>query len=250
MVRTMLGHGFLCLLTAVAYAQDGTTGFRIAVPSLNNEALIVRTLLRRSDVQNALLLDMRQRRELRAILEEPTAARVSVVAGGQDPLDESALRRHVDEQIRAQAQSPDDGIRKVLRPEQWERLQQLCLQWRGPLALADPAVAERTGIKPETRSEIAKVAGEYEGVKRQVFESLSHTRQQASPEGSPQTVAIRIDTAELERPLSPLRKKLEQAKSDAERRILRLLTAEERSRWDALCGKPFSFRTDLKGLRF
>ena len=140
-------------------------------------------------------------------------------------------------------------IRKILRPEQWQRLQELSLQWRGPLALADPEIAEKVKLQPERRAEIAAIASRYAAAKSEVLMSLTQISEDASADGSRRTVAVRLDTSELEKPMSPARQKIEAAKKEAENKILSLLSDEEQANWQALCGKPFTFRKDLPGLR-
>jgi hypothetical protein len=176
--------------------------------------------------------------------------RVAVTLRGSDANDPSAAHRQADEQIRAQLGDQDARIKAILTSEQWDRLQQISLQWRGPLAMAEPGVAQQMQLSAEHRSEVARIAAEYAAVKSEVMASLAQKQEDASMDGSRRMVAIRLDTSELEKRFSPARQKLEKAKQDAERRIMEVLDRDERARWRAACGDPFTVRADIKGLRF
>jgi len=218
---------------------------RIGGISLDTGKTSIATLLRRSDVQNAIRLDMRQRRDIRALLDEPVGFRVQ---GGPDAALDDA-RPRAQQQMRGQMGDAEAQIKAILKPAQWQRLQELSLQLRGPLALADPAIAEKVKLTPEHRAEISAIASRYAAVKSEVLMSLAQTNQEASADGSRRTVSVRLDTSSLERPMSPARQKIEAAKKEAENKILSLLSDEEQANWQALCGKPFTFRKDLPGLR-
>lgn len=247
----------LCVLMAAslmaswtAFAQVEGQAFRFVAPSVGIGKMSLMALLKRPDVQNGIQLDLRQRNELQALLAEPSQLRVSVAVRGDASDAGRNAQQQAEEQIRQQLDGGEARIKAILRPEQWERLQQIRLQWQGPLALAEPEVAQKAELSAEHRSEIARIAAEYAAVKSEVLASLSQTREDASPDGTRRMVAVRLDTSELDKPFSPARKKLEKAKKEAERQILAVLSREERARWDSMCGKPFTFRTDLKGLRF
>ncbi len=236
---------------APAAAQlGGTQTLRLATPALRIAGASLTALLRRADVQNGLKLGIRQRNELSDILAQPSQMRVAVTLSGSDANDPGSAQRQADEQIRAQLGDHDARIKAVLTAEQWDRLQQLSLQWRGPLAMAEPEVAQQVRLSAEHRSEVARIAAEYAAVKSEVMASIAQKQEDASPDGSRRMVAIRLDTSELDKRFSPARQKLEKAKQDAERTILAALDPDERARWKAACGATFTFRSDIKGLRF
>ena len=96
---------------------------RIGGISLDTGKTSIATLLRRSDVQNAIRLDMRQRRDIRALLDEPVGFRVQ---GGPDAaLDEA--RPRAQQQMRGQMGDAEAQIKAILKPAQWQRLS---LRWR------------------------------------------------------------------------------------------------------------------------
>ncbi len=231
-------------------AQSEITRLRLANPAIRVAGGGLSSLIRRADVQRAIHLSMRQRAELDAVFQGSASGRVVVSVRGEETASRNALQQQADEQIRAQLGDADGKIKAVLTAEQWTRLNQLDLQWRGPLAMADQVVAERLKLSQESRNEIAPIAARYGAVKSEVMASLTQAQEDVSPDGSRRTVMMRVNADELERPFSPARQKLKKAKREAEKAILAILTEDERSRWTAACGAPFTFRADIKGLRF
>src|SRR5688500_2715712 len=69
------------------------------------------------------------------------------------------------EQMRAGRQQFEgelsEQIKQILKPEQVSRLYQLDYQHRGPLALADPKVAQDVKLSPETQQEIQKIMADH-----------------------------------------------------------------------------------------
>ncbi|MBM3495989.1 MAG: hypothetical protein FJX72_16950 [Armatimonadetes bacterium] len=237
-------------LASGSVAQERDTGMRLALPALSVAGGGVSTLIRRSDVQGALRLGMRQRSAINETLNQQQPGRVMVSVRADQNSTPDSLRQQADDQIRAQIGDRDGQIKAVLKAEQWERLLQLDLQWRGPLALADPKVAARVELSGETRSLIAPVATVYNATKSEVMASLAQRHEDVSPDGSRRSIAMRLNTSELDKPMSPARKKLEKAKREAEDEILGALTPDEKRRWKSACGEPFTFRSDIKGSRF
>lgn len=253
-MRAMIAAAACALaLTAVASAQtdSGSGGYlRLASPALSVSGGGLSSLIKRADVQTGLKLNLRQRNELGALLREPNQIRVAVTMSEQDARDPDALQRQADEQVQAQLGRHDEKIKAILTDEQWNRLQQLALQWKGPLALAEPPVAKSVGFSREAAAQVSKYAAEYAATKSEVMASLARTQEDVSPDGSQRRVAARIDTSELDRRFSPARKKLLKAKAKAETSILGVLNPDELKRWAEACGKPFTFRSDIKGMRF
>lgn len=243
--------GVMALTTALfaappLWSQDAPPAFRIVTSDAVSQRVDILTLLRRPDVQNGLRLSLRQRNLLAELLQEPPRISVRV----EQRMEGSPAGRGEPAEVRTSVNTSESQVLAVLTDEQKARLEELRLQWRGPLALAEPKVADKVGLRPDARAEIGRIAAEYEKVKSEVMQSLAQVQEAVSPDGTQRSVAVRLDTSELERPLSPLRKRLQRAKKSAEEKILALLQPEERERWDALCGAPFTFRSGLPGLRF
>jgi hypothetical protein len=116
----------------------------------------------------------------------------------------------------------DEEAKKVLRPEQLERLMQLSHQWRGMVSLQRPSVAEKLKLSIETRQKIGELVREYRRLQGEI-------RSQAA-------------SADLSRPLSPARRKLENLRKDFEARALAMLSEEEKKAWTEEQGEIFTFK--------
>ncbi|MCX6360895.1 MAG: hypothetical protein NT029_13875 [Armatimonadetes bacterium] len=233
---------------AAGWAQGAISFGGAQAISLRLGGSSLMTLVRRPDVQRHLEVSMNQRAKLEETTVKPQAIRVSVQGG--DGANQADTQRKIEDQIKAQLGDRDAKLKEVLRPEQYQRLVQLDRQWRGPLSLADADVAAAAGVGAEARSRIAAISGEYEREKQAVMMELAQKQKDASPDGSKRSVMIKMDTKQLENPLSPQYQKLDKAKRAAEARALACLTAEEKKGWEAAQGAPFTFRKDVPGVRF
>jgi hypothetical protein len=205
-------------------------------------------LLKRSEVQSTIGLDLKQKQALDDLLNNPQRSAIRINATNEGDRDPEKIKKQIEDQIKAQQGGIDERIKSVLRPEQYDRLQQLDLQWRGLLALADQKVADRLKIAPAHRGEIGKISADYQAIKGQVMMELAQKSEEGA--GNERRVMVRMNTKELENPLSPAYKKLDEAKKDAEKKIMAVLSSEERVTWKAAQGAPFVFRTDQRGNRF
>jgi hypothetical protein len=205
----------------------------------------LRQLITRPDVQRGLELNLTQQNEIKELFADPNNGRVAVRLEATGATDPESLRKQAEEQIRAQQGSVEDKVKKILKPNQWDRFVELDLQWRGPLALATPKAAERLKIDNAHRAQIGQIATEYNMEKQDVMMKLAERNDDGNGR-----VMVRINTKALDNPQLPEVKQLKKAKEAAEKKILAVLSAEEKERWNKALGEPFSFRTDLPGNRF
>lgn len=124
----------------------------------------------------------------------------------------------------------EETLKRVLSPEQFTRFEQIRLQWRGPVALADAKIAVRVGLASERRAGIVAIARQAQG---QLLQSVTEATAQSSNPAS-----------DRKNRLSPLFRATRTAKNTANEKIIALLTPEEAARWKAAQGEPFTFRTD------
>jgi hypothetical protein len=228
----------------------GAGGFRIGGPIMMSGGNTLVPLLRRSDVQSGIALSLRQKQQLAEILNSPQRITINMVNNGN--LDEEARKKEMEKQVAAQLGGPEEKVKALLKPDQFERLQELLLQWKGPLILGDAKSADRLKLSPESRTDIAKAVNEYQAVKNEVMASLTQVNDTPGQDGPNKSLRrmVKVNTQELENQLSPAYKKLDAAKKDAEKRILDALDPAERDSWRKAQGAPFTFRTDIPGNRF
>jgi hypothetical protein len=225
----------------------GPGGGPMVMPSFRS----VLSLLRRPDVQNHLSLSLKQKQTLAELLDNPKPRTIRFEANDTTARDPEAIRKSIEEQVRNQLSGEEQQVKDALTPEQFNRLRQLELQWKGALSLADQRVADRLKISQEARQPIQKAAQEYNQTKMQTLMDLAHTQTDNNGQGAVR-VGIRMNAnpKELENPLSPQYKKLDAAKKEAEGKILAALSLAERTAWNEALGAPFTFRKDLPGNRF
>jgi hypothetical protein len=209
------------------------------MPSGGGRSLI--DIASRTDVQNELRLDLRQRNAI-ADLSQARGGPIRVEARVQSPTDASP-----EEQIRKQLESQFGGIegklKELLKPEQFKRLLELDVQWRGAVSLGDPKVSERVQLTPPHRSEISRIVQEYQRERMQII--FEHSQVNQNEDGA-NRVQMMVRAPDLSNPLSPVRRKLDPLKKETEAKILGLLDAGERQRWNEAQGERFTFRADEK----
>lgn len=217
-----------------------------------------RTLLERPDVQAHLLLTLKQKKVLgldakpaRLAENEPgvvyrAADRVVVLFSSDDGAEQEHMRptaERITKRFADDVRAHDEALKKVLSPEQRQRLFELDLQFRGLLALGDAAVADALRLPPEKRAAVAEIAREAEAKTSLVSGSGGGivVRGVSVTVGKTDPAAAR----DLKSRLSPRRKRVDAIKEQAAAAIRALLSDDEAARWKALQGRPFSFRTDL-----
>jgi len=215
----------------------------VALPPSNPMGLLVRP-----DVQSEIRLSLKQRRALAALQEEAQMAmRERIAANFQDlrNLPPEERRQRIQErrnalpaQISAFQGELSQKVKEILKEEQIQRLHELDLQYRGPLALADPQVAEGVKLSSESRSEIANIAAEYQQEAQKIVQqALQEWQTVGAPQGAP--------PPDFQNRLSPIGRKLHEARKKAEEEVVSVLTAEEWARWKQAQGRKFTFRSAL-----
>ena len=202
-------------------------------------------VISRNDVQNELKLDLRQRNTV-GELTQAKGGPVRIQARVESSSDASP-EEQIKKQLDAQFGGIEGKLKELLKPEQFDRLLALDVQWRGPVALGDPKVADRAQLTPAHRREITEIVSAYQRERMQIIFDNSQVNQ--SGDGT-NRVALAVKAPDLSNPLSPVRKKLDPLKKETEEKILRILDSGERERWNALQGERFTFRSDdPKGAR-
>ena len=185
----------LLLAGPAAPAQETHSQMALALPAIRVSSGGISSLIQRADVQGTLHLGIRQKNALSELFSQSTPGRVTVSVRGDQNSTPDSLQEQVEQQVRAQLGGHDAQIKAILNEEQWRRLQELSLQWRGPLALADTSVAQRVELSRDTRVAIEPFATRYNATKSEVFASLSQKQEDVSPDGSRRAVMMRVNAS-------------------------------------------------------
>jgi hypothetical protein len=216
-------------------------------------------LLMRPEVQNEIHLDLKQKNAIADLMDQSQADRQQRMRQTLQGIDRRGLgnlspeeRQQRMAEIQAQMQAAmnvfqgelNDKIKTILKPDQITRLHQLDLQRRGPLSMADPKVAEEVKLTPEHRTEVGKIFNQHQQETQKVMQdAFQQMRAQIQQNGGiqpGQPPALPDFTSKQ----SPLRRKIDKSKSDAEEQVLALLSDDERANWKQAIGVPFKFRPD------
>jgi alpha-mannosidase len=108
-------------------------------------------------------------------------------------------------------------VKKILNEEQYTRYQQLSLQQQGPPALARPEIAKEVGLSEAQQNQIRQIQQAQQEAMRSMMQGGGGGDRQAMME---QMQAMREET---------------------NKKILAVLNAEQRAKWDSMLGKPFNF---------
>jgi hypothetical protein len=229
-------------------------------------------LLMRSDVQSHLRLDLRQKNAITQVIEGAQQKQREQMQqifrnrpqqqGNAQGLSREERRQQMRdamapmfEQMRAQQQKFEgelnEEIKKILSPQQAARLYQLDYQYRGPLALADPNVAQAVKLSPETQQAIAKIVNDYRTAtgeaRREFFQTMFQNNQnQGQQQPGQGGRRPQFNPQDMQARLAPLQAKLDKMKKEAEDKIIAVLNAQEKANWQAATGEPFTFRKDIE----
>ncbi|HLV79789.1 MAG TPA: hypothetical protein VKT32_05880 [Chthonomonadaceae bacterium] len=210
-------------------------------------------LLSRKDVDTEIGLEDHQRTalaELQSKSREEILDRMrKAAAGNAEETNESPEERRLQfQQQMAQQRAflegyPDEMAKRaegVLKPSQARRLRELDLQWRGPLALADPKVAEAVKLSADQRDKVAATLQDYQAavmnIRRQIVAGVRPTG------NAPQAPPTPPSAEEMQARAAKARKEMDLARQEAAGKALAVLSAEQQKRWQQMLGKPFTFQ--------
>ncbi len=139
-----------------------------------------------------------------------------------------------------------EKVKQILKPEQIKRLNELDLQYRGSMAMADPRVAERVKLSSESRNQVARIHGDYQAKTQQMRQEFYQQMRDANAPNTGQ--APRGQLGQVRPPVQTntmqIQQKLDAAKKDAEEKVVAFLSPEEKQNWIAAQGERFTFRKD------
>lgn len=177
-------------------------------------------LLRMPEVRKELATTDEQNKEIDAALEQAAPA-----GGGfgnfQNLSDEERTKAF--EEMRKKGEETDAKIKKILKPDQVTRLDQLALQRQGVNALTRPEVVKQLSLTQEQQDKIqktleeARAPGGGAGGGFQNFQNLSDEERQK------------------------LRAEAEKRREKTESDVVAVLTDEQKTKWAEMKGKKFDF---------
>lgn len=216
-------------------------------------------LLQRNDVRNEIGLDLKQQNALddlrtKSQQEFQTTLRTSI----QESM--KALQNVPQDQQQSQIQDRmdqfattiqtfqgdvDKRTEAILRPKQITRLHELDLRWRGPLALSDPKVTAALKLTPDQTSKVNALVKEFmEGQQKALTQAMVPT---ISPNGNGQDGGASTPQERAQQMQKKLydamhSKEMEKTKTEAEAKLLDLLTPAQKDQWLTMQGARFTFR--------
>lgn len=181
-------------------------------------------LLRLEQVQKEIELVDDQKTKLRELGEESAREMREAFSGMRDLNEEQ--RRERMEELRKKAQEREAELAKkieaILLPHQLKRLKEISVQVQGIRALNSAEVAKELGITEDQKAKM-------ESIRREVtdqFAKLREEMQDLSPE-------------QRRERFREMGEKMRETQQQVEEKILNVLTAEQKEKFEALKGKKF-----------
>lgn len=241
-------------------------------------------LLKRDDVRHELMLSGDQQVKLNGLLQQSdqSVAQATGAAwrqqmqqmrqnGGFRGLSPQERRQVFQENMQAVQTSvgkavdqQNQTLEAVLTPGQVQRLHELDLQWRTPMALADPKTGDAFAVTPDQHTKLLGVAQAFQTTQRGVYtKAIQTARQQqqdqaaqnpgqAQPPAAPgqqgRRSFFRANPAQMQAMFGEVQDlvlqqvpTIEKARTDDGAKAMALLTPEQQQKWSAMTGRPFYF---------
>jgi|GEM_PF-1287354 len=161
-------------------------------------------------VQAATALAQEQRSQLQGLSQLPRMEAAQKIAAARD--------------------ASQQGLLRILSPQQYARLQEISLQQAGPLiGLTNPDVAPQVGLTDMQQQQLR-------ALQEQLISQLTGLAQQPTGIGRARALLDAVREAQA-------------AKQQADARTLALLTPEQQARWKQVQGAPFQGEVQWGGMR-
>jgi len=192
-------------------------------------------LLRLEQVRKELELVDDQVAKLNQLAEKLRSEMRERFSGLRDlsPEERRAKMQELGQELRKRNEELEAEVKKILLPHQLTRLEEIRLQLMGLRALDDPKVAEALGITEEQKAKMQQIREQAREKMRSLFEQMRGMR----------------DLTEEERAAKreELRKQFQEARQGVEKKILDVLSDEQKETFEKMKGEPF--KLDLEALR-
>ncbi len=132
----------------------------------------------------------------------------------------------------------EDEVKQILSEAQFHRFEQLVLQFEGPRSVMRPEIGEVLGLTDQQHEQLREIMGEFrpEGRRGGPGEGGQGRGQQGRGEqGQP--------------PTPPNMEEMEARRKEMEAKILSVLTADQKAKWQSMLGAPFTFEKPEMGQR-
>ncbi len=189
--------------TAPASAPAATQPVSGMVAVANSPVFFVRD----SSVQGELKLTDEQRKAVGRLMDE--------IDGPLWPLRDLPAEKS-GTKIRELVAKGEAGLKGILTPPQWTRIEQISLQAKGPRALSSPDVAERFALSDAQRRKIERITAAVQEAFRKAG-----------------------DLAPEEKRRETIEKAAQRLRQEEGERILAVLTEKQQERWSAMLGEAF-----------
>jgi hypothetical protein len=193
---------------------------------------------------------------------DPNADPNAVQGGGNGgPPDFTAMR----EQMEAMQKSGEAALAKVLTAKQRKRLTEIALQVRGPMAVADPAIADKLLMDEEQREAVKEIADNKRQAQGEIWRTAfagfggrggpggrgqgGQPGQGGPGQGGQAGVRPPVDPVVQQQRMEAMQKIQEQTQSldkDAIKALGRVLNKRQKTAFDKMMGEPFDL-TKLRG---
>jgi Spy/CpxP family protein refolding chaperone len=170
-------------------------------------------LLANKSVQDELKLTDDQKATIKKIVEERTAA----AKKARDDMDRDAARAAREKATKALAK-----VESSLKPAQAKRFKQIQYQVGGAHALASEKVQKELGLKDKQVDEIKDALKTQQTEMQELFRGARGDREKAAE----------------------ARKKMQELRKKTEAKITKVLTDEQKKKWEEMKGPKFEFKPD------
>jgi hypothetical protein len=197
----------------------------------------------------------KQFRQLRDEIRAQQQAASGGAAGMGQPVNPAAMlaarqaeRQAMEENAATMQEQTEAALKKILKPAQYSRLQQIDLQTQGPLVVVRPDVARALNLRSDQIEQAQMVIDQATNQGREqmmqsgraFFESLQNSNN-SSNDGKPSLMNTdpEVMRERFQTHFENLRTSAQGLKDQAAQQVTRILTKGQRTKFDALLGAPF-----------
>lgn len=218
--RSIIGLSLICGVISTAWGQ-GLNSNELLDRLRGGGVLLNFAMLEQPSVQRELQLTSQQIQSATALAQEQ---RSQLQGLSQLPRSEAATK------IAAARDASQQGLKRILSPAQFARLEQISLQQAGPLiGLTHPDVQATVALSEMQKQQLR-------GLQEQLISQLTGLAQQPTGLGRARAVIDALREAQA-------------AKQQADARALALLTPDQQARWSQVQGPRFEGEVQWGAMR-